>query len=70
MPALDHVEGIQNARVGVAVDAKPRRGFEGALAAVVDEVRPFLKGLLVKLLHEGALVLAAGLPHEIGGGAF
>jgi hypothetical protein len=34
--ALDHVEGAQDARVGVAVDAKPRGGLEGALGAVVD----------------------------------
>jgi hypothetical protein len=34
--ALDHVEGAQDARVGVAVDAKPRGGVEGALGAVVD----------------------------------
>jgi hypothetical protein len=67
--ALDHVEGAQDARVGVTVDPQPRRGLERALAAVVDEVRPFFNGLFVKLLHKGALVLGAGLPHEIDGGA-
>ena len=67
--ALDHVEGIQDTRIGVTVDAKPRSSLEGALGAVVDEVRPFLNRLLVKLLHEGAFVLGAGLPHEIDGGA-
>jgi hypothetical protein len=44
----------------------PNLALEGALGAVVDEVRAFLNRLLVKLLYKGTFVLRAGLPHEIG----
>src|SRR5450759_122670 len=64
--ALDHVEGIQNARIGIAVDPQLWGGLKQALGAVVGEVRPFLKRLVVKAFDKGALVLRAGLSHEIG----
>jgi hypothetical protein len=44
-------------------------GLEGALAAVVSEVRPVVERLFVKLLDESAFVLGAGFPHEVEGGA-
>src|SRR5208283_5035104 len=44
-------------------------GEKRALAAIVDEVRPLGHGLVVQPLDEGALVVGAGLAHEVGGGA-
>jgi hypothetical protein len=36
----EHVEGVQDARVGVAIDAEPGGGLEGALGAVVGRGFP------------------------------
>lgn len=51
------------------VDPEPGGGEKRALAPVVDEVRPLGHGLVVQALDEGALVVAAGLAHEVGRGA-
>src|SRR5271165_465087 len=67
--ALDHVEGVQDPRVGVAVDPELGGGEKRALAPVVDEVWPLGHGLVVQALDEGALLVAAGLAHEVGRGA-
>ena len=63
--ALDHVERLQDARIGVAIDAELGRVLKGALAAIVREVRPLVGGLVVKSLHKGALLVGAALPHEV-----
>ena len=67
--ALDRLEGVQDARIGVAVDPEPGGGEKRALAPVVDEVRPLGHGLVVQALDEGALLVVAGLAHEVGRGA-
>jgi hypothetical protein len=67
--ALDQVESVQNAGVGVAVDAEFRRGLKVVLAAVAREVGARLERLVIKLFDEGAFLIIARLPHEVGGGA-
>src|SRR5208337_4192145 len=66
---LDRLEGVQDAGVGVAVDPELGGGEKRALAPVVDEVWPLGHGLVVQALDEGALLVAAGLAHEVCRGA-
>src|SRR5208337_4104159 len=67
--ALDRLEGVEDAGVGVAVDPEPGGGEKGALAPIVDEVWPLGHGLVVQALDEGVLLIVAGLAHEVGRGA-
>ena len=66
---LDRLEGVQDARAGVAVDPELGGREKRALAPIVDEIGSLGHGLVVQPLDEGALVVVARLPHEIGRGA-